>query len=329
MLGEHEENSRRPLERGQGPIPCAHFEELDVNQLNERLIGQINRWCKDVPGWRPIVPTEVQRWHQQKEDHPRRLMLTRYLGRTVGACLVSSDLPNRVSRLDFLVIAPEVRRNGLGRRLLARAEAIAIKHGSPKVMVTIGVENLAGQALLRTSGYDLAWYNLRMARSLEGVMPLQLPEGYRVRLFCGADRPRLLRVINDAFHDVDPDWQDWDKEQLRHQVLERQDVRWVSIFLAEHDGQVVGAATAWCDADRESGQPRGWLQWLAVVPSHRRRGLGHALVDAVVNRLLEEGLAEAHLITNTRLQPAIALYRSLGFREVSKWSVFQKALSYR
>jgi ribosomal-protein-alanine N-acetyltransferase len=55
---------------------------------------------------------------------------------------------------------------------------------------------------------------------------------------------------------------------------------------------------------------------VATSPEHRRRGVGRALMTAAVQRGRQQGCALATLEVRKTNQPAIELYRSLGFRSV-------------
>ena len=59
---------------------------------------------------------------------------------------------------------------------------------------------------------------------------------------------------------------------------------------------------------------RGWVGGLGVVPSARRKGLGRALMEAI----LADAPPLVRLEVIEQNEPAIALYESLGFRRV-RW----------
>ncbi len=61
------------------------------------------------------------------------------------------------------------------------------------------------------------------------------------------------------------------------------------------------------------------LAKLAVNSSIQRKGIGRRLCDAVINKARELGADTVFLESNTRLKPAIALYRKLGFRELPEY----------
>jgi GNAT superfamily N-acetyltransferase len=84
------------------------------------------------------------------------------------------------------------------------------------------------------------------------------------------------------------------------------------ILFALEDGEAVGccALLALPDGGFE-------LAKMAVADSHQGRGLGRALMAAAVDRATAAGAPRLYLETNSGLAPALALYRSFGFVEVT------------
>ena len=58
------------------------------------------------------------------------------------------------------------------------------------------------------------------------------------------------------------------------------------------------------------------LAKMAVKESAKGKGIGRALGEAAITAARAAGAPRVELISNTRLEPAIALYRRLGFVEV-------------
>lgn len=83
------------------------------------------------------------------------------------------------------------------------------------------------------------------------------------------------------------------------------------IFSATIDGSVVGVAALFRDAPDHFELAR-----MAVDPAHRGRGIGRALASAALQKARDEGATRVTLGSNTKLAPALALYRSLGFTVV-------------
>jgi len=83
------------------------------------------------------------------------------------------------------------------------------------------------------------------------------------------------------------------------------------IFSATIDGIVVGVAALFREAPDQFELAR-----MAVDPAYRGRGIGRALALAALQKAKDEGAIRVTLGSNTKLTPAIALYRSLGFTVV-------------
>ncbi len=58
----------------------------------------------------------------------------------------------------------------------------------------------------------------------------------------------------------------------------------------------------------------GAIQNLGIVPSHRGRGLGRALLLQALHGFVRAGLGRAFLEVTAQNEPAVRLYREVGFR---------------
>ena len=77
----------------------------------------------------------------------------------------------------------------------------------------------------------------------------------------------------------------------------------------EDEGTVVGTVMAGYDGHRR------WVNYLAVAPEHRRRGLGRALMHEAQERLRRLGCPKVNLQIRGDNLEAIAFYRRIGFSE--------------
>ena len=60
---------------------------------------------------------------------------------------------------------------------------------------------------------------------------------------------------------------------------------------------------------------RGWVNYLAVAPAHRKGGLGRAIMDAAEHLLSKAGCPKINLQVRGENRSAIAFYRELGYEE--------------
>ena len=76
-------------------------------------------------------------------------------------------------------------------------------------------------------------------------------------------------------------------------------------------GHIAGEIVATCMAGYEGH--RGWINYLAVAPPHRRRGLATQLVREAEKRLGEAGCPKINLQIRTSNTGVIEFYKTLGF----------------
>jgi aminoglycoside 3-N-acetyltransferase I len=86
-------------------------------------------------------------------------------------------------------------------------------------------------------------------------------------------------------------------------------------LVAEEDGQVVGALSAYVLAKFEQARSEIYIYDLAVSADRRRRGIATALIRALDPIAADEGAWAIYVQADRGDVPAIALYDSLGERE--------------
>jgi GNAT superfamily N-acetyltransferase len=84
------------------------------------------------------------------------------------------------------------------------------------------------------------------------------------------------------------------------------------VFRVRHEGQLIGAVrccfpTSTCLVDQ-----------LAVDPEARGRGVGHLLLEHAVGRARRAGVTRVWTQASPKLEPAVGLLRSFGFRESAR-----------
>ncbi|MFI5356550.1 MAG: GNAT family N-acetyltransferase [Opitutales bacterium] len=85
-------------------------------------------------------------------------------------------------------------------------------------------------------------------------------------------------------------------------------------FVAVEGRKIVG----WCDAipgGALSCAPHVGRLGMGVLKEYRRQKIGQRLIEATIKRASEIGLEKIELSVHASNEPAIALYRSIGFEE--------------
>jgi mycothiol synthase len=233
------------------------------------------------------------------------------------------------------VVHPLWRRRGLGRRLLEAAYRRATEYlaelGSGKVRFQCTARDVeeSRQALFTSFGMRQVRYFVNLARPLNGNLgAVQLPEGIRLRTIdVERDIETVWQVANTAFRDH------WGHTEGKLEEF----AHWVKMphfrpelwFLAEQEasGQAVGLGLSIIDPDwiAQTGRQEGYVDTLAVLREHRKRGLGTALLMQSLHALRRAGMEGAHLHADAdNPTGAMRLYHRAGFSVRKTSKAFQK-----
>ena len=133
-------------------------------------------------------------------------------------------------------------------------------------------------------------------------------------------------VLNAAFRDhwghTDSTTQMW-QEQITSHAFRPQ---WSVIAVDEATDEVVGVAfnVAWEQDWGPQGYTEGYTDELAVLRSHRGRGIATALLLASMRRFVDNGLDAAGLgVDAANPSGALRLYEALGYRQTASTCIHQ------
>ena len=93
--------------------------------------------------------------------------------------------------------------------------------------------------------------------------------------------------------------------------------------IAEWDGAPAGFALWFYNFSTFRAQHGIWLEDLYVLPEHRGRGLGKALMAGLARRCAEEGLGRLEWWVLDWNAPSIGFYKSLGAKMMDEWTVMR------
>ncbi|MGH3750895.1 MAG: GNAT family N-acetyltransferase, partial [Micromonosporaceae bacterium] len=207
-------------------------------------------------------------------------------------------------------------------RVAQRARAA----GRHQVQVHTG--HLHGQKELRSAitaaGFGFERRYARMRRDLTGEEPPPpAPPGTLVRAVDPKRDARTMhRVIDSAFAEL-PEHTSVDFDAWWGSVDAA--TPWDECLLAEVAGEAVATLQSTAQEGSDGG---GWIRNLAVLPSHRGRGLARLLLATGFARYAANGRTWAGLGVNTgNPTGAFALYESVGLRVTHQADFYSQTLS--
>jgi len=143
-----------------------------------------------------------------------------------------------------------------------------------------------------------------------------------LRAATSADIPQILAFIEGLAA----------YEKLSHACVATEDSLRQSLFgprpyaeviLAEFDGQAAGFALFFHNYSTFRARPGIYLEDLYVLPEHRGRGAGKALLRELARLAVERGCARLEWSVLDWNEPAIQFYKSLGAEPQEEWTIFR------
>jgi GNAT superfamily N-acetyltransferase len=95
------------------------------------------------------------------------------------------------------------------------------------------------------------------------------------------------------------------------------------VALVEDGGDIAAFALFFHNYSTFLCKPGLYLEDLFVLPEHRRKGYGRALLGHLAKLALERGCGRFEWAVLDWNEPAIAFYRSLGARMLDDWRIFR------
>jgi ribosomal protein S18 acetylase RimI-like enzyme len=123
-----------------------------------------------------------------------------------------------------------------------------------------------------------------------------------IRSFQEADREGVVALWRTVFPDAPA------RNDPLRDIERKLSVQPELFLVALHGSGLVGTCMAGFDGHR------GWVHLVAVLPSHRRRGVGGALMRRAEALLADLGCPKLNLQVRASSPEAVPFYESLGFQ---------------
>jgi GNAT superfamily N-acetyltransferase len=129
-----------------------------------------------------------------------------------------------------------------------------------------------------------------------------------------------LSKLADLYHQLHPDEPPWPSEAAAAEALSRVLTHpGTTVYVGEVDGRVVATCVLIVSPNfSRCGRPFAIIENVVTDRDHRRRGLGHQIVQHAISRAREQGCYRVTLMTGSRREETLRFYETVGLQRNTK-----------
>ncbi|WP_226647215.1 GNAT family N-acetyltransferase [Mesobacillus subterraneus] len=236
------------------------------------------------------------------------------------------------------MVDPDYRRQGVFRKLFELVMAEWKRRGSGSMLLLSDRNSESGQKFIAAAGaqYKHSEYEMFLKKENPAVASDKLA-GIAFRKATNADAKEIARQNAIYFNDEQEASSDGmilqEDEEIRSDGMvlseeeeissdgmilpEEEEKRGMTSYLVEKEGQIIGKVNL------QLTSKLGAIFGLGVLPEHRRKGYGRALLLLAIEKLGEANAKEIMLQVAAENSNALNLYKSCGFEETSTMDYFE------
>ena len=279
------------------PVTLADLEAVTelFNEHSRRLHGVADDTAEDV----------LQYWQSPDVDLEQDVIVAEAAdGSIVGYGDIGES--GDMIWLDVRAFDPEPEQ-----ALLESLERVAKnKRPGARLLGFVADEDEGLRGVYGESGYEVIRHSYRMEIDLEDLADDPgSPLGVAIRPMRDGELEQVYEVHEQSFEDA---WMHTREpfEQWQHWFVKESTFDPSLWFVAEADGQLVGVSIC---RRRENEEGLGWVRILGVLRSHRRRGIGEALLSHSFAEFARRGFERVGLGVDAESPTgAVALYERAG-----------------
>jgi ribosomal protein S18 acetylase RimI-like enzyme len=288
----------RFFERYRGAFPDAKLAPPEYYTYHPTLAGGQNVFCaldheERIVGFAPVFPAPATEESEPEEPH--------HIWTIVVADPGAPDAGQAQALLLDRVIerAKAVKASFTPRRVWLAADMTASQRPDIQHLLENGFEHYGGMYVMNRKTED-------------SILDVSVPPEITVRrskITTEEEQKAYVWAYNSCFFELPKTL-----EALRFFLNSPIWAAGTAVAAFDSQGQLVGSVLAYPDEDA------GWgvVDDVFVLPEWRRRGIARRMVGEGIRYLREQGVEEVRLDVVQSNEPAISLYRSMGYVTISE-----------
>ena len=217
------------------------------------------------------------------------------------------------------MVHPEYRRQGVFKRLFELVIAECKRMNSDCILLLSDRKSYSGQKFIEAVGAQYKESEYEMFFKEDNLDRLQkMISGITFRKASNADVQEIARQNVIYFNN---ETKDSDNTPIDYEVLilpEEEEKRGMTIYLAEKDHQIIGKVNLQLISNI------GGIYGLGVLPEHRGKGFGRAILIMAIEKLKGANARDIMLQVSAENSNALNLYKSCGFMETSTMDYYEQ-----
>jgi ribosomal protein S18 acetylase RimI-like enzyme len=211
------------------------------------------------------------------------------------------------------MVAPALRRRGVGQALLDAALAACHSEALTDILLICEEASTAGRAFAARNDGSQEFAEHRMELRDFAAMQLGLTResGLILRRARREDAGTLAHTRAVIFAEES------EVDAFQASILEEFPHPSTRFYLAELEGKPVSSLKLYLEEDR------ALIYAFGVLPEYRHRGIARQTLALLVKDLQAEGITRIGLEVETTNKPAIALYRTCGFSTITTYEYYR------
>ncbi|MHA2295086.1 MAG: GNAT family N-acetyltransferase [Candidatus Hodarchaeales archaeon] len=221
------------------------------------------------------------------------------------------------------VVHPNRDSETIARSLLEHSKRLLQTHSRSRLETLFYCNNKENEEMssiyipwYEACGFYLSGEEIRMRAKIAELVieDFQVPEDIEVIPFCVVDNEEIIEACRETFYESQDKWLSDltkpQKETIFNLYFDKEEpYDKDSSFVLKKEEDIVGFnITRFEDKEPMLGP-------IGVLPKHRGKGLGKAIVSLAINRLKSKDVENVNLEVSTANEIAFGLYTGLGFKK--------------